>query len=935
MRSRLRPMGAGILGASLLALALPVLAQVVTVTHPSNLTRLDVASETLLQDSNGDWWVSPGGRFVLYTGSNTPPGRGGNPTVIGDENKRIASKNYVPYSPFSAQWQAAWTSGFLVAVDPDDPDNAQFIDPFQLALDQAPSDDLNDLQKFWSQPISGGPRDAVGTARIPIEFDANDNPIGYVIIRTEYTLVGDALQIAITVENQGRVSHNFGLRVVIDAGFDKVTGPNDGQPIFLPDGTVITSERVIEKAITPLTEGNCTWVSYDPKNPLLAIRGFVGTDSTKEVWNRGTATFAAGPPDRIEFGQLRNMGLGQWVFTPNPNAPLLGMDVGYAVRWNATTLAPGQSKRFVTWYGVGSSTPSYDAPFAMMAYVPMRLKAQANELGGYDIVDLQGRTPFPVYVYIDNFGPSPLLNATARVRLPYGFELAAGAPQVNLGIIPHDGLASAQWDVTATATRPGRAVFKFTGPEGRVLNSTVDIPVLPVLNPLPSTYPAFEMVSFPFVFGNKSAAHVLASLGDLHPGGPATIVRYDPTEPNPNLRYKFYPDPFASVIEPGNGYWMLNLNSVPVVMPDDRLDVSSTSAFNLVVRAGWNQIGDPFQYTIDLWDIEVMDFSGNRYSMEEAVNRGMLLPTLFWWDPYEHRYKWEENPQKVTADPYMGYWLLAYRDLVLLIPPPVYQWTTGARASSEGAVPAEAGWRLTMLAQTPAAASEAIRVGVAPDARDGWDKYDRPCPPEPVSVQRARVQAWVIGPETTPCLADIRSQSAGRQEWVLTVRTNQLSAPVTLTWPDLSSLPKELVPTLIDLETGARRHMRTTASYSFTSSPFGAPRQFQIIVQERSSLGPMVTAAQATATGKGGAAISYTLAAPANVTVTVRNIAGRTVRVLLADRLQDAGPNQVIWNGLSDSGAPVPAGRYIIQISARSAETGQSYQVVRTVQVVR
>ncbi len=162
-----------------------------------------------------------------------------------------------------------------------------------------------------------------------------------------------------------------------------------------------------------------------------------------------------------------------------------------------------------------------------------------------------------------------------------------------------------------------------------------------------------------------------------------------------------------------------------------------------------------------------------------------------------------------------------------------------------------------------------------------------------------------------------------------------MNAQVTVSWPDLGAIPADLVPTLVDLETGARRHMRTAASYTFTSSALGHARRLQVIVQERTSLAPMVTAAQAVPAGRGGASIAYTLAAPAQVTMTVRNLAGRTVRVLFTDRAQDAGPNQATWNGGNDAGAPVPGGRYLVQITARSAETGQSYQVVRTVQVVR
>ncbi|MBC7287175.1 MAG: hypothetical protein H5T86_03845 [Armatimonadetes bacterium] len=937
-----RAVGRLLVAVAVVCVCSAAMGRTVTVTHPANLTRLEVADEEMLRvptnDANDPWdyWYTPGGRFKLWTGPNVPPGRGGNPTYEGDEDRLIASApGPTGADPADPGYYQDWTSGFLVAVDPEDSQNAQFIDPFELALNQKHGDDPTDVTNFWQQTFSVGSRDAFGIARVPIELDSNKNPIGWVRIQAHYTLVGDALMVAIVIENQGTQAHSFGLRICFDAGFGQPGGNrNDGQPIFLPNGQVVTSEAVIRG---PFDEKNYTWVSYDPANPLVALRGLVGTAETAELYNPGVARYAAGMPDQIEFGQLRTAGVGVWNFTPNPAAPILGMDWAYAVKWEAKELKPGESRRYVTWYGVGSSTPSYDYPFAAMAYVPTMLKAaQDPNTGEYRIVDPSGQSPFPVALYIDNYGPSPLLNAAGRVRLPAGFDLSSGIPTANMGIIPHDALKWATWQVTASATRPGRAKFRFTAPGGRVLEATVDVPVLPVLNPLPASDPAFEMVSFPYIFANNSARHVLSSLGDLSPGGPATIVRYDPTEANPAVRYKFYPDPFASAIEPGKGYWLLNLNRIPIELPDDRTPVPTDLAYNISVSAGWNQIGNPFHYTIDFSSIQVIDQSNRRWTMEEAIERQLLLPTLFWWDPLDRQYKWEVNPADVEMTPYMGYWLLAYEDLVLLVPPPVFQWTASAprpqRAATEA--PALDGWQLTLWASTPGARSEPVTIGAARSASDNWDRWDLPAPPEPAGLREPRVQAVATGPGQTECLRDVRALSSGKHEWLLTVRTNQPDVPVTVHWPDLSSLPDDLVATLVDLETGARCYMRTSPGYTFRSSAIGRPRQFQVIVRPRSSTLPIITSAQAQPTAA-GASIVYTLAAPAQVTIVVRNISGRTVRVLAADRTAPAGTSQVVWNGLNDAGSPVPAGRYLVHIKAVAPDTGQTYQAVRPLQLTR
>jgi hypothetical protein len=67
-----------------------------------------------------------------------------------------------------------------------------------------------------------------------------------------------------------------------------------------------------------------------------------------------------------------------------------------------------------------------------------------------------------------------------------------------------------------------------------------------------------------------------------------------------------------------------------------------------------------------------------------------------------------------------------------------------------------------------------------------------------------------------------------------------------------------------------------------------------------------------------GAQIIANLSAAADVTVSVRNLAGREVAVLTPGRLE-AGVHSLLWNGKSKTGTKAPAGMYLVQITARSA----------------
>lgn len=94
---------------------------------------------------------------------------------------------------------------------------------------------------------------------------------------------------------------------------------------------------------------------------------------------------------------------------------------------------------------------------------------------------------------------------------------------------------------------------------------------------------------------------------------------------------------------------------------------------------------------------------------------------------------------------------------------------------------------------------------------------------------------------------------------------------------------------------------------------------------ETASLTLAGTAAMPTAVG---AEISFSLSAAAQVTVSVLNVAGRTVSIPLRDVSFEAGLQRVAWNGWTSSGTRAPDGFYLVRVAAQDDAGGRATALV-------
>jgi hypothetical protein len=162
--------------------------------------------------------------------------------------------------------------------------------------------------------------------------------------------------------------------------------------------------------------------------------------------------------------------------------------------------------------------------------------------------------------------------------------------------------------------------------------------------------------------------------------------------------------------------------------------------------------------------------------------------------------------------------------------------------------------------------------------------------------------------------------------WDVTVTTNVANAQVVVQYPDLSAVPKSLALTLTDVDAGRTVNMRTTTGYSFEAGETPVPRHLRIEATARAAATLMLTGVTAQSLPE-SVGLTYSLSAPAEVEITVLNIAGRMI-IVLPQGTQTSGTHSAAWSRRSSTGTRVPAGRYLMSLRCKAQDGTQVQQVV-------
>ena len=540
-----------------------------------------------------------------------------------------------------------------------------------------------------------------------------------------------------------------------------------------------------------------------------------------------------------------------------------------------------------------------------------------------------------------------------------------------IGQVRPDTDAQAQWYVQATGEAVGAVTYQMATTSNeigsRTITRTISVPATP-LHPVTNT--SFQMLGFPFQFDQ----------GATNNADPATVINTlapPSLRDNPAVFYYWVPSinsqgtdaghyAVATNLQPGQGYFfrpaatrlLFPYGASPMSGQTPVTTVANQAGQNvqLILNPGWNMISNPYVYSVPLSLLQVTQaldgkLNGSSATFLSAANSGLLLGSVFYYDTNTNSYDFftfQPGQPTPAIDPWSAYWVYAVDKIIVTFPQPTVHNTyvkpspTGGTPSTKGMLARNAwvvpgptlnNWTLQLVAQRQGGRGDrATLLGVRPGATTRSSSLPKPPAPAADYVYGSLARSG----DATRCAALFLAPSATAKSWDYEVSSDK-DGPVTLSWPNLASLPRDLNLSLKNLATNETFSLRGRSSVQVPLRA-GAASRFQIIASHQAST-PLsisgLSAARAGGRSAGNAMeFSFALTREASVTAEITTLGGKLVSTVESGRAAGVGETRLLWNGRSASGAAIAPGPYLVRVRARG-ENGEPAVQTRMFMSVR
>jgi hypothetical protein len=281
----------------------------------------------------------------------------------------------------------------------------------------------------------------------------------------------DTMQIKYLYENLDQTeSHDVGLRILLDT----MLGNNDGAPFQVPGYGAVTMEREFLKSEDQIPD---YWQCFDDlSDPTVVSQSTLKGSGATE-------------PDRLIFADWGDFYYGHdWDYPITPSK-LITDNSSVGLYWNPTSLGPGETKEYVTYYGLSELSQSA-GDIGLSITGPVQL----------DIIDNQySPNPFTVVAYVeqDSFN---VLSINLTINLPEGLELVSPSETqtIALGSGEQD---SVSWTVKALEQTSEKSLtYAVTASAEEMENQCASREItIPKMNSNPQQPPHTEVPEFPTI----------------------------------------------------------------------------------------------------------------------------------------------------------------------------------------------------------------------------------------------------------------------------------------------------------------------------------------------------------------------------------------------------------------------------------------------------